>query len=155
MNKKDPRPENAPWLMPYLVVKSAEETLAFYEKAFGFKPGTSLKDANGRVVHAEMHHQEAIIMFAPEDAWQKKSEQAPVAPATSNTPSPIGLYLYVADVDAFTAAAEAAGAEVTAQPETMFWGDRMSTLKDINGYQWSFATNVGDFNPELLPPGMG
>ncbi len=91
MNKQDPRPKNMPWLMPYLVVKNAEETLAFYEKAFGFAPGATLKDKNGMIVHAEMSHEGACIMLAPEHAWQKKSEQAPLAPTTNKVPSPIGL----------------------------------------------------------------
>ncbi len=45
--KKDPRPNNMPWLTPYLIVPDVEKTAAFYEKAFGFKLGTLMKDDEG------------------------------------------------------------------------------------------------------------
>jgi uncharacterized glyoxalase superfamily protein PhnB len=33
----------------------------------------------------------------------------------------------------------------------MFWGDRMCSLIDTDGYAWQFATNVADFDPAKAP----
>jgi uncharacterized glyoxalase superfamily protein PhnB len=35
----------------------------------------------------------------------------------------------------------------------MFWGDRMVRLRDPDGYLWSFATKVGEFDPSKMPKG--
>jgi hypothetical protein len=36
------------------------------------------------------------------------------------------------------------------EPEDMFWGDRISSVLDPFGYQWSFATHVKDLTPEEM-----
>ena len=41
------KPDNMPWLTPYLTVKDAKASLAFYEQAFGFEPGMTLPAADG------------------------------------------------------------------------------------------------------------
>jgi uncharacterized glyoxalase superfamily protein PhnB len=61
------------------------------------------------------------------------------------------LYVYCDDVDKFFARATAAGAKVVAPPTDMFWGDRMCRISDPDGYEWSFATNVADFDPNKVP----
>ena len=33
----------------------------------------------------------------------------------------------------------------------MFYGDRVCTLNDPDGFTWSFATNVADFDPNNVP----
>ena len=73
------------------------------------------------------------------------------APATSGDDAPTAMYMYVEDVDAFHAHAVANGAAEVAPPADQFWGDRMSVVKDPDGYQWSFATNVGEFDPANMP----
>jgi hypothetical protein len=36
----------------------------------------------------------------------------------------------------------------------MFWGDRMSSIKDPFGLRWSFATHVKDVTPEEMKRGQ-
>jgi len=32
----------------------------------------------------------------------------------------------------------------------MFWGDRLATLKDPFGHEWSIATHIEDVSPEEM-----
>lgn len=72
-------------------------------------------------------------------------------PAHMGIELPLNLYVYCPDVDALTTRARDAGAEVLAEPADMFWGDRMVSLRDPDGYLWSFATNIGEFDPSRVP----
>ena len=149
MTEKEIRPQGANWLTPYLTVDSAENSLEFYNKAFGFETTNTMPGKDGRIMHAEMNYQDTlVIMFAPENAWGGKTK----TPANSNVESPIGLYIYCGDVDSLVNQAKDAGAELLSEPEDMFWGDRIARLRDPDGYAWTFATKVGEFDPSKMPP---
>jgi uncharacterized glyoxalase superfamily protein PhnB len=149
MRRENGRPEGANWLTPYLTVADADASLAFYQRAFGFEPNGSMRGSDGRTVHASMNYQgAAIVMFSPEGAMGDTTMRTP---AHGCADLPVNLYVYCPDVDALTARARAAGAKVVHEPEDMFWGDRMASLRDTDGYTWSFATNVGDFDPSKAP----
>lgn len=140
------KPKNTSSLIPYLTVPNAAEAITFYQKSFQFELLNSLKKEE-HVIHAHMALGDAQIMFAPEGEWGADRK----APSHSKHPSPIGLYVYVADVDAFAKHAQQFNAELLDAPADTFWGDRMCRLKDPFGYEWSFATNVKDFDPTKTP----
>src|SRR5262245_60584389 len=146
MPKRPPRPPMTPWLIPYLLVKDADAALDFYQRAFGFEKKMAMPGPNGKTAHAEMIWRDAAIMFGPEGAGCPGK-----APATSGVYPPVGLYVYVDDVDALFARATAAGAKAEKPVQDMFWGDRMCQLIDPDGHTWSFATNVADFDPSKMP----
>lgn len=142
------RPEGANWLTPYITVSNPDMSLVFYEKAFGFKPGNTMPAPDGKIGHAEMHYQGTlIIMFAPEGAWGSTCK----TPAHTNVEPSIGLYVYCENVDDLVKQAKKAGAKVIQEPETMFWGDRTARFRDLDGYAWTFATKVGEFDPSKMP----
>lgn len=143
----DCKPAEMPWLTPYLIVKDAGEALTFYQNTFGFEVMGEPMQQDGKIVHAEMRYQESVIMFGSEASWEGESR----SPATSGVESPVNLYVYVQDVDQFCANAKANGADVIAEPEDFFWGDRMCRIKDPSGHSWSFATKVGEFDPSKIP----
>jgi uncharacterized protein YbaP (TraB family)/uncharacterized glyoxalase superfamily protein PhnB len=132
---RDPRPAGAPWVMSYLNVHDADAALAFYQKAFGFEPGTLMRDDKGKLTHGELKYHDAVIMLGPEDARRP-------SPATGKFTAPSHLYLYVDDVDAMTARAKKAGAEIVDAPADQFWGERTALLRDPDGYLWMFATPI-------------
>jgi uncharacterized glyoxalase superfamily protein PhnB len=147
MSNRPARPAGVPWLTPYLCVKDPDASLDFYQRAFGFEKKATMPGPDGRTGHAEMTFRDALIMFGPEGAYG-----SPVrAPATLGIPSPVNLYVYCDDVDALYARATQAGARGDVPPNDMFWGDRMCKLTDPDGHSWSFATNVGDFDPTKVP----
>jgi uncharacterized glyoxalase superfamily protein PhnB len=147
MSKRPARAAGMPWLTPYLTVKDADAALDFYQRAFGFEKRMAMPGPDGRTKHAELAWRDAVVMLGPEGG-----EGCPAkSPATSGTPSPVGLYLYCDDVDAMYARASSAGAKVPSPPQTMFWGDRVFQAIDPDGHNWTFATNVADFDPANVP----
>ncbi len=150
MSKRPPCPAGYPWLMPYLVVRDADAALAFYAKAFGLEKRMAMPGPEGKTMHAEMTWKDSVVMFGP---FRESPEMAHRPPVISKVVSPIGLYLYCEDVDAMFARAVAAGAKEVKPTQTQFYGDRTCTVEDPDGYQWTFATNVADFDPSKAPQG--
>lgn len=147
--RKDGRPVGANWpaLSPYLTVRDGDASIAFYETAFGFRiEGMVMRDNDDRVMHAGMRLGDACIMFAPQGMSNEMR-----TPADSAAPISLSLYVYVPDVDALAARASAAGANVMQQPADQFWGDRIAIVVDPDGYHWTFATNVGEFDASKAP----
>lgn len=65
----DPRPRGMPWLTPYLAVRDAKKSLAFYKKAFGFESMGVMKD-KGKIMHAGMSYKkQVVVMFSPKERW--------------------------------------------------------------------------------------
>ncbi|MBL6749725.1 MAG: VOC family protein [Nevskia sp.] len=130
-----------------LTVRSAELAIAFYQSAFGFELEFIMPGPDGRVAHAQMTFHDGRIMFSPEGAYGSELQ----APASSGREGPMQQYVYCPDVDALTERARNAGATVVSEPAIMFWGDRMATFLDPDGYRWAFATNVAEFDPAQMP----
>ena len=149
IKRKDGRPADWPALTPYMTVNDASASLKFYQAAFGFKTtGQVMRNDAGVVMHAGMRLGDTAIMFAPQGM---SSEMR--APASSGATDSLSLYVYVPDVDALAARAERAGAKVLQRPADQFWGDRIAVFKDPDGYHWTFATNVAEFDATQAPPG--
>lgn len=133
-------PVDWPQMSLYLTVRDPARSLEFYRDAFGFaQHGESMTDDAGRIQHAGMRLGDAAIMFAPEGEMQ--------APVTSGAADSHSFYIYVPDVDAVAARAAKAGASVVLEPADQFWGDRIAVFKCPDGYHWTFATHVAEFQP--------
>lgn len=135
--------ENFSWLSPYLMVKDADATLQFYQKAFGFEKLQAVPGEDGTTMHAELKYKGQTLMIGKQGAYKKEYGDDLTSPNTSKTPSPITLYAYCENVDKFYQSALAAGAKSISEPQDMFWGDRMCRLQDLDGYVWAFATHIG------------
>lgn len=137
---QDPRAPNMPWLSVYLTVQDAQKSVSFYEKAFGFALGDVMKGEDGSPQHVEMKYKgEICVMFAPEGAFGSPHK----SPVTSGIEPTSTMVVYTDDVDALYTQAKTAGATVEQAPEDMFWGDRVTKLRCLNGYMWLFATHKG------------
>lgn len=88
-------PEGYEGITPYLVCRNAEAAIDFYARAFGatelFRIGSP-----GMVGHAEMKLGNSIFMLADEHP-----EMDALSPQSIGG-SPVGLMIYVDDVDDFT-----------------------------------------------------
>ncbi len=131
-------------LTPYLIVDGADRALSWYSLAFGARELMRLKAPEGRVGHAEMEIGDSRVMLA--DEAPAHDARAPGAFGGS----PVGLHLYVPDVDATIARAVAIGAEVKSQPQDKFYGDRMGTVIDPFGHIWHVATHIEDVPEEEI-----
>ncbi|TAL98371.1 MAG: VOC family protein [Paraburkholderia sp.] len=133
-----PRPAGVPWLTPYMTVRDARVTIAFFEAAFGFAVRDSVHD-DGAIMHVEMTYQgQLIVMFAPEGGFGSTAR----TPKSAGAIAPQSFYLYVDDVDAVYARAIAAGAKSLSEPEDQFWGDRFAQIEDLDGYRWALARHL-------------
>ena len=123
---------------PYLRVRGAAAAIEFYKKAFGAVETARLDEPGGRVGHAEIAIGKAKFMLSDE-----YPEHGITGPATLGGTS-VSIHLYVEDVDAFMARAEAAGGKVTMPPKDQFFGDRSGKLLDPFGHDWYLATHKED-----------
>lgn len=138
-----PIPEGYHSVTPYLVVDNAAEAIRFYERAFGATEKFRMPMGD-RIGHAELLIGDSHVMLADEFP-----EQGHLAPKSRGGTS-VSLMLYVPDVDSTFQQALDAGATQQRAVETQFWGDRMGTLVDPFGHQWSLATHVEKVSPEEM-----
>jgi len=89
--------------------------------------GRRLEGDDGRIIHAEISIHGSALMLGDADA--------PFSPPSAIGAS-VALHVYVPDVDALTAQAVAAGAELLTPPTDMSYGARQSMLRDPFGHIW-------------------
>ena len=130
------KPANMPQLSPYFTVKDGHKSIKFYTDAFGFSVVEIAKDDDGNPQHVSMEKQEAHIMFAPEGSYGSTKK----APISLGITMPLSMYIYCEDVDKLYKQAITNGAISLIEPNDSFWGDRFCSVKDIDGYEWWFAT---------------
>jgi PhnB protein len=134
-------PEGFHTVTPYLTVKDAKRAIEFYKRAFGARERVIMPMPDGKIGHAELQIAESIVMLGEECP-----EHGAVSPQTLEG-SPVGLALYVENVDsAFNQAVEA-GATVKEAVSDKFWGDRAGSLTDPFGHKWMLLTHVEDVSP--------
>lgn len=142
MAEVNPIPNGMHTVTPHLICRNAIEAVGFYTRAFGAVELMKLVAPNGQLVHAGLRVGDSMIMLAEECAENP-------GPGMGNV-SPVIIHLMVADVDAFVAKAEAAGATITMPVAEMFWGDRYGQLTDPYGHRWSVGTHVRDVSYEEM-----
>ena len=139
-----PVPEGYPSLTPYLIVSDGASSLEFYQKAFGARLRLRLDAPGGRIGHAELEIGDSVIMLA--DEHPEIGARGP----RSFGGSPVGLHLYVEQVDGVVARAVAAGGKLVHPVEDKFYGDRVGTIEDPFGHRWYVTTHIEDVSPEEI-----
>jgi PhnB protein len=129
---------------PYLMVKDAGAAIAFYVEILGAKEKYRLTDPSGKVGHAELVLGDGKIFLA--DEFPSFGALAP--PTVGGTP--VGLHLYVADVDAVMERAREAGALVLRPAADQFYGDRAGMIADPFGHHWYLATRQKTVSPREM-----
>lgn len=110
----------------------AKATIAFCKKVFGAKVGVKMPAPGGKLMHAELHIGDSIVMLSD---------------AVMDAPRVGSLFLYVQSVDKIVAKALKAGATLRMPVADQFWGDRMGSVVDPQGNIWAVATHI-----ENVPP---
>jgi PhnB protein len=137
-------PEGYHSITPYLAVAGAADAIAFYKQAFGATEVMRMPGPGGKVGHAEVEIGGSRIMLA--DEYPDMGFRSPKAIGGS----PVGLHLYVEDVDAVARQALAAGAKELRPVKDQFYGDRTGTIEDPFGHVWHIATHKEDLSPDEL-----
>jgi PhnB protein len=141
MSSVSPVPDPQRPLAPYLVAKNCDKAIAFYKAAFGATEDFRLVEPSGKVGHAELRIQGALVMLADE-----YPDFGALSPASVGG-CPVKFLLYVDDADKAVARAVAAGATIVRQLRNEFYGDRVATIADPFGYSWQIASRVEDISP--------
>jgi PhnB protein len=150
-----PSPEGYHTVTPYLIVGDGTAALEYYQRALGAVERMRLPGPGGKVAHAEIQIGDSVIMLADEFP-----EMGALGPKSIGG-TPVGLCVYVPDVDAVFSRAIEAGGKVERPLQNQFYGDRSGTLIDPFGHKWTIATHVEDVTPEemerrmaaMSPPG--
>lgn len=135
-------------IIPHLVVDGAGEAIDFYREAFGAEEVARHYAPDGeRLMHGEIRVGGAIVYLVDDfPEYSGGTERNPKATGTSS----VTIHRFVEDVDAAVERAREAGAEVTMEPEDMFWGDRYGVVTDPFGHVWSFASHLRDVPEDEL-----
>ena len=118
-------------LTPYLAVPDARAAIDWYARVLGAVVAREpVVMPDGRIGHVELDAEGAHWMMA--DAHPEIQSPAP----TPGAGSPVTLHLEVADVDAVTERARAAGAEIDREPGDNPGAGRIAVFRDPFGHRW-------------------
>ena len=148
-------PEGYHSVTPYLIVNGAAEALDFYKRALGAEETVRMPGPDGKIMHAEIRIGDSMVMLA--DEFPEMGARSP----QSIGGTPVGLCVYVENVDKLFQQAVAAGAKVERPLQNQFYGDRSGTVIDPFGHKWTLGSHVEDVTPEemerrmatMKPPG--
>ncbi len=140
MTIENGRPDGYTTLTPFLVCSPAARAIDFYCAVFGARVVSRMDAADGSVPHAELDLGLGRLQLGdPNGAYELVAPTAgPVSASTC---------VYVADVDAVTAAAVERGATLREPPATFVTGDRFASIIDPFGHRWAVMTRVEDVSP--------
>jgi PhnB protein len=144
MGKLNYKPDNYGHVMAYLAVSGASDAIEFYKQVFGAQELGRFGAPDGKVGHAELKIGDTVVMLA--DEYPEIGHKSPKTLGGS----PVGLMVYVPDVDATVAKAVTLGAKLTQAIDNKFYGDRSGTISDPFGHTWMIATHVEDVTPEEM-----
>ncbi|MGH3159279.1 MAG: VOC family protein [Streptosporangiaceae bacterium] len=144
MTDVKPIPDGYPRVCAYLHIGGAAAAIDFYKDVFGATERLRMSEPDGKIGHAELQIGDSVVMLADE-----YPEMGIVGPKTVGG-TPVGLSVFMEDVDATLAKAVAGGARVTRPIEDRFYGDRTVSFEDPFGHEWSVQTHIEDVSPEEI-----
>ena len=138
-------PEGYHTITPSLIVKDGIQAIEFYKKVFGAKEQMRMLTPDGKALaHAELEIGGSKLMLADEFPQMNCLSPASIGG------SPVGIFLYVEDVDKTFNQAVAEGSKVLDPVTDQFWGDRHGSIEDPFGHRWSISTHIKDLSPEEM-----
>lgn len=141
---------NFPTLSSGISYRDPRAAIAWLEKAFGFETTMLIEDPSGGIAHSELRLGDSLIMVGRE--WDE-DHKSPASLGGKNTQS---IYIHLtSDVDAHCAKAKAAGADVFAEPDTQFYGDRVYRCRDLEGHVWTVGQTVKTVSREEAEAATG
>jgi len=131
-----------------LTVADIPAAVSFYQKALGFTKRGIMNGPDGKPMHAELTLRGTVLMLGPESAAMGKRTAKNIGAC------PAALYLYVENVDKVIDKATKLGATSRGPVMDMFWGDRVGTIVDPDGYTWMIGTHKAEPTAKEMKQGM-
>lgn len=120
-----------------LFYQDPKAAIAFLQAALGFEVTMLLEDADGNLAHSQLSLGDGRIMVGTEWSADHKS---PKSIGGKNTQT---VHIQLDEgLDAHCERARKAGAEIIAEPETQFYGDRTYRCRDPEGHIWTLSQTV-------------
>ncbi len=136
MTKVKHIPDGVSAVLPMLVCRDVSAEIDFCKTTFNALEGVRRPGPDGKVAHAALTINEAMIMIECE--WPTLSSRSPLADGSS----PVIIYVYVEDVDSAIEKAVAAGAKILLPAKDQFWGDRTGRIMDPEGHVWTISSRI-------------
>ena len=133
---------HTPTITPALVYLNPRAAIDFLRDAFGFELDLLIEDESGNLAHSQMVHGDGKIMVGNEWSDDHKSPKSIGLKCTQS----VHLHLQE-DIDAHCEKARKAGAQIIAECETQFYGDRTYRARDPEGHIWTFSQTVEVMTP--------
>jgi uncharacterized glyoxalase superfamily protein PhnB len=129
-------PEGLHTITPALAVEGAAQAMEFYKRAFGAEEVMRAPDPSGQKIwHAQMRIGSSAFFI--NDSFPEMGGKA----------LPQRMWIYTEGVDQLWKRATDAGCQVKMPIGDMFWGDRVGTVVDKWGNEWTLAQHMKDLTP--------
>jgi len=125
---RDYKPAAYPSVSAYVVANNAQRVIDFLRQTFDAKEVRRFDKPDGSIMHAEVRIDDSVVMIA---------DGGGAFPAV-----PIGLHVYVPDVDETYQRALTAGGIAVQEPTQKDDPDRRGGVQDPGGNTWWIATQV-------------
>lgn len=129
---------SATTVIPFLRYADARAAIGWLGKALGFVEKAVFDSPDGKVGHAELRFDDALVMLS-----STKSDALALRPPRELGGSNQSICLVVSDPDAHHARALSAGAEIVWPLNDTSYGARCYACRDPEGHLWI----VGDYRP--------
>jgi uncharacterized glyoxalase superfamily protein PhnB len=118
-------------VIPYIFYRDVPAALEWLSRAFGFLE--EMRHATESGVHAQMTlGGQRIMMGQGSKDWRMQSPH-------ETKIATMGIFVYLADVDAHFERARDTGADIVHAPHDQPYG-RTYTVRDLDGHPWFFTT---------------
>jgi uncharacterized glyoxalase superfamily protein PhnB len=135
-------------IAPSIRVRDIQQSIGFYTRTLGFMTLEKHICKNGDIVVATVGLDSPMLMLLPFRTirtHERKEEFQQKKPG-------IGVRFRFGmtgtrTLDEYFAEVKRKGATIVEEPKTEFWGDRMFTILDPDGYTLTFSEHVQDVSP--------
>ena len=134
---------------PGIKVRDMQRSLDFYIKSLGFMTMDKLVRKNGKIAHASIGIESPVLTLSPIDSvrtpqFKKELKENKLG---------VGVRFHFGmtgarKLDDYFIELKRKGIRIINEPKTEFWGERIFTVEDPDGYTLTFSEHVQDVSPE-------
>jgi len=134
---------------PGIKVRDMQRSLEFYTKTLGFTIMDTLTRIDGKIAHASIGVDSPVLTLSPIDSV--RTPQAKKDLAENKLGVGVRFHFDMSEgkkLDEFFIELKEKGIKIVNEPRTEFWGDRIFTIEDPDGYTLTFSEHVQDVSSE-------
>jgi len=141
-------PTQSAAIAPVISVPNVPDAVEFYTQ-LGFTTGTTVPGPDGEASYAILRYRDTQFHVGGLEGTHPDPKRMK---AIAKGPRGLGVnfYMNVDDVAAVHRICQKAGVSILQPPKDEFWGDRVLTVLDPFGFEWSFGQHVRDVSPEEM-----